>query len=381
LDDLKGIVMNDAEFAFAITSLRKSYISRYMAETLQRATEILHKKGGDSAFNILDKRLYDLKLNTLDTNYMSLTDLRKVDDLIDYLQDMRDHPEKYKGIPSGWHVLDSLTAGFQKQEYVLIMAKSGSGKSMAMLNWANHAQKLGYNVVYVSLEMPEKVIRMRLLSLESSIPFLNIKTQNLTAEQLQRQEATLRNEVATRTGAFYVMDVPRCTVGLIEAQLRQLSQTMPIDIVFIDYLALLKPEVHIRNSSGLETVYAISNDLHDLARTMKITVVSANQITTEGMKKKSSDDLEIEDAAISRRAVDPVDILVGLIWNKANPNEMGISIPKCRGGRIQSAKLFCNLDVCKITNITEGNDPNLNTTSESIKPPDEKEFEDLSDVE
>jgi hypothetical protein len=154
---------------------------------------------------------------------------------------------------------------------------------------------------------------------------------------------------------------------------------MPIDIVFIDYLALLKPEVHIRNSSGWETVYAISNDLHDLARTMKLTVVSANQITTEGMKKKADDDLEIEDAAISRRAVDPVDILVGLIWNKANPEEMGISIPKCRGGRIQSAKLFCNLDTCRITNISESNDLNLDTPSGSIKPPDAKDFGDLED--
>jgi replicative DNA helicase len=154
---------------------------------------------------------------------------------------------------------------------------------------------------------------------------------------------------------------------------------MPIDIVFIDYLALLKPEVNIRNSSGWEVVYAISNDLHDLARTMKLTVVSANQITTEGMKKKADDDLEIEDAAISRRAVDPVDILVGLIWNKANPAEMGISVPKCRGGRIQSAKLACDLDICRITNISENNNPDSDTSSDIIKPPSLEDFGGITD--
>ena len=59
---------------------------------------------------------------------------------------------------------------------------------MSLLNWANHAWKLGYNVVYVSIEMPKLVIQQRLLSLESEIPFINIKTQNLTVEQLRKQE-------------------------------------------------------------------------------------------------------------------------------------------------------------------------------------------------
>ena len=370
VDALRSISCNDAEFAYALTSLKKSFITRSVVDILTGVTQTLESKGGVQALNILDKKLYDLKLDTSYSSSMSVIDVRKVDDLLDYFRDLREHPDKYRGIPSGWSVLDGLTAGFQKGEYILLIAKSGSGKSMGMLNWANNAWKLGYNTIYVSIEMPQIAIRQRQLSLESEIPFINIKTQNLTVDQLRKQEFILKNEIATRSGAFYVVDVPKCTVGLIEAQLRQLQQSIPIDIVFVDYLGLLKPESHVKGTQGWEKAAAISNDLRDLARTMKIPVIAAHQVTTEGMKKTAQDDLELEDIAISRRIADPADIVVGLIWDKMNPNEMKVCVPKCRGGMISSAKLHCNLDVCKISDMP-------NVIDATLSPPPTEELKEL----
>lgn len=348
IDKLKKLSVNDAEFAFAMRSVKEAYVAKEISTILVSTSGILESKGGHKAFKALDKKLYDLKLTTIDSNYLEVIDSRKVDDLLNHFKEMRENPEKFRGIPSGWKVLDDLTGGFMPAEYVLLIAKSGSGKSMALINWANHASKIGYNVVYVSLEMPQLVIRERVLSLESEIPFIDIKTQNLTAEQLNRQDYVLKNDIANRNGEFFIIDVPKCTIGLIEAQLRQLQQNMRIDVIFIDYLGLLKPEAYSQGKSGWEQVSEISNDMRELARTMKIPVISAAQVNAEGMKKRSDDDLEIEDIALSKRIADPASLIVGLIWDKTNPNEMRMSVPKCRNGRIQSARLWCDLDRCAI---------------------------------
>ena len=121
LDSLREYTPNDAEFAFALQSVKKAYVARCVSDILQSTTETLNKKGGVSAFNKLDKKLYDLKLATIDSNYMSLTDVRQVDGLLSHLENMRNNPDQFRGINSGWSVLDNLTGGFQKGEYVLVI--------------------------------------------------------------------------------------------------------------------------------------------------------------------------------------------------------------------------------------------------------------------
>jgi replicative DNA helicase len=205
-------------------------------------------------------------------------------------------------------------------------------------------------------------IRLRKLSLESGLPYLSLKTQNLTADQLVTQEKVLREVIATHESAFHIVDISKCSVGFIEAQLRQLQQNMKIDMVVVDYLGLLKPEGYVTNKQGWEVYAAISNDLRELARTMKIVVVSAHQLTTDGMKKTAEDDIELEDIALSRRIADPAHTVVGLIWDKTNQNEMRLCVPKCRGGRISSVKISCDLNCCRISDPIAGvttNDGNL----------------------
>ena len=377
IEELRKKPVNTAEFAYALKEVKQAFLSRSIADALDDIGDVLEKKGGQKAFSALDKKLYDLKLNNVESNNIDIQEATEVGEFSNHLKDVREHPEKYKGIPSGWKALDNLTGGFHPAEYILVIAKSGSGKSMTLVNWANHASKLGYNVVYVSMEMPHRIIRLRLLALESGIPFMNLKMQTLTAEEVNKQEFVLRNEIATREGKLRIIDVPKCTVGLIEAQLRQLQQNLKIDVVFIDYLSLLKPEAHIKSRSGWEVASEISNNLRELARTLKIPVASAMQVNASGMGKTADDDLELEDIAISKRIADPADLVVGVIWDKSKDiHKMKLCVPKCRNGRIQSADLYCDLNLCKIEDMRIENIETVNGSVEATKAL-EKDLKDL----
>lgn len=345
-DDLRAIDVTNGEFGIALAAIKRAFMANAMSDIIMAGADALDKKGGQKSYEVIETKLYDLKVSTIESANIVVVDDRKDQDLKDLLQDVRDNPEKHKGMETGWTVLDQATNGFRPGECVLIVVKSGGGKSMSLLNWANHAQEFGHNIVYFTLEMSHWEIRMRKLSLVSGLPFKAIKTQIMTPEQFTTQEAALKS-MSERTAAFHVVDTPKCTVGFIEAQLRQLQQNMKIDAVFIDYLGLLKPEVQVANKQGWEIYASISNDLRELARSMKMVVVTAHQVTTDGGKKKFEDDIEIEDIALSRRIGDPMHTIVGLTWNKAN--EMNLSFPKCRGARIEKAKLWCDLNICKIS--------------------------------
>ena len=368
IDDLKKTKLNDAEFAFAMKSMKKAHISRQMSDMLSSATQKLYEKGGIEAFRSIDRKMYDLKVATVNSENLIVIDTREVDDIINRFTDMRENPDKYRGMPCGWNTLDALTSGFHPGEYILIVAPSGGGKSMGLINWANHAQKEGYNVAYFSFEMNHWEIRMRQLSCEAELPYLSLKTQQLNVEQVNKQEFILRNEIAQRQSMFHIIDIPKATVGFMEAQIRQLNKINKIDAVFIDYLGLIKPEVASRNRAGWEIAAGISEELRELARSLNIVVVTAQQVTTEGMKKTTADDLELGDIAISRRIADHAHTVVGLLWDKTNPHEMKLCVPKCRGGRIQSVKLWCDLDICKITDMNQEN-PN------TFVPPDNSDLE------
>lgn len=371
MDELCKLSVTDAEFSFGMDALRKAYVASCVSDILTRTSESLDKKGGYSAYKTLDKLLYDLKLNVADPNYLKIIDSREVTDILERYKDMRENPDKYKGMKVGWSQLDLYTGGFQPGEYVLIVAKSGGGKSMGLLNWADSFQTQGYNVVYVSLEMEHWEVRTRQLALNSGIPYINLKTQNLTVGDLQKMEDTLKNNIAKKPGAFHIIDTPKCTVGFIEAQIRQLQKNMKIDAIFVDYLGLIKPEVYLKGKQGWETLAGISNDLRELARTMKIMVCTAHQVTGDGMKKKADDDIELGDIALSKRVADPAHAVIGLLWDKTSPNDMKLCVPKCRGARVQSAKLWCDLNVCKISDLPEGS----LISDNDLQVPDAKDIE------
>jgi len=375
LDELSKISVNDAEFSFALKSVHKAFVASSVSNILIAGTQVLESKGGSDAYKTIDKMLYDLKASLISRSSFSIVDTRQTEDLVELLEDMRKNPDKYKGIPTGWTQLDEVTGGFRKGEYALIIANSGGGKSMSLLNWATHAQLEGYNIVYVTLELSTLDIRRRQLSLASGIPFIPLKKQMLTVEQLLKQEDVLKNDFPNRKGAFYILDVPACSAGFIEAQLRQLQQNMKIDAVFIDYLGLLKPEAHISYKQTWERLAAISNDLKELARSLQVVVVSAHQIDSEGMRKTIDEELELYNTAGCKRLSDPAQAVIGLIWDKkTNPNVMKMCVPKCTGGRIASTTLWCDLNVCKISDISS--EPLLDDSTLSV--PDEKELDEPS---
>jgi replicative DNA helicase len=143
------------------------------------------------------------------------------------------------GVKTDFNELDNITGGFQQGEFIVIAARPSMGKTALALNIAaNMAIKSEKSVGFFSIEMARYQIMMRLLD-SASLSIIEMKTR---ARRLWREKG--------------------------------------LDIVFVDYLQLIKVtgEQLRRNDSRAQEVAIISASLKELAKELQIPVVGLAQL-------------------------------------------------------------------------------------------------------
>ena len=82
------------------------------------------------------------------------------------------NPDQYKGIDSGLAPLDEKTLGFAPSQVIVFLAPSSGGKSVQLLNIADHAHRVvNKNIMYFSFEMSAWLCKLRHASLISEVDY------------------------------------------------------------------------------------------------------------------------------------------------------------------------------------------------------------------
>ena len=86
---------------------------------------------------------------------------------MDYFSDVEErylsYLQKIDKIPFQLDILNKITkGGVERKTLNLVMAGTNVGKSIFLVNMASQYVQLGYNVLYISLEMSEKVVGKRI---------------------------------------------------------------------------------------------------------------------------------------------------------------------------------------------------------------------------
>ena len=101
----------------------------------------------------------------------------------DVLEDMKLHPEKYKGMPTGIDELDELTGGLWKGELAFVFGRTGVGKSFFLLETALTAYRNVHRVLVISIEMNRLHWARRGDSRVSHIPYARFKKAELSDQE------------------------------------------------------------------------------------------------------------------------------------------------------------------------------------------------------
>lgn len=188
--------------------------------------------------------------------------------------------DKYKGIPSGFGMLDKYLTGLNKSDLILIGARPAMGKTSFALNLAqNISMNARKKCIVFSLEMTKEQLAERLLSSQAGVESQKLKTGELTNDEWVRlgNAAGQFNDVE-----LYLDDTSSITVPEIKSRIRRLKN---VDAIIIDYLGLISSAT--KKENRVQEVSEITRNLKMMAKDLNIPVICCAQLSrgTEGHGK------------------------------------------------------------------------------------------------
>ncbi len=233
----------------------------------------------------------------------------------DYLVDWEARYEIYHApktkIPFSLYMLNQVTdGGYEPATLNLVIAGTGTGKTIVMCNEAGHLLMNGKDVLYITLEMAPSKISER----------IDAKLMQKTIKQVKTidKEAFGRNISAIRsrtTGKLIVHQFPPRTITVrhIESLLNdlKLQKNFTPDVIFVDYLTLMNSYTYKGNSDNLYILgKLVAEELRGLAIRLNTAIFSASQTNRNGQNNADFDLNELgESHAISQTA----DFMFGII--------------------------------------------------------------------
>jgi len=175
----------------------------------------------------------------------------------------------YKGV-------DLLINGFRGGNFVIIAANTGMGKTVICLNLGVNIAKQNKKVLIISLEMGTDELLMRIISSETGIPIEQLINRNLTEENLNKYVKYIgSDDFANIQNFITIPNAKRLNISKIEEIVRKSKA----DIVFLDYLSLVKGD----NSkvSKYEEVTDISRRLKLLAIETDKPIIALQQLNRD----------------------------------------------------------------------------------------------------
>ena len=178
-------------------------------------------------------------------------------------------------ITTGWRRMDEIIkGGLGSSELGVVIAPTGSGKSMVLVHLATQALLQGKTVVYYTLELKDTVVGQRFDCCISEVAL---------HEHRQSKEEILR-KIEDIDGTLIIKEYPTksASVSTIKNHIEKLRKRgIEPDIVLVDYADLLRPpRVTGEKRHELEETY---ESLRGLAQTYEIPVWTASQTNRGGL--------------------------------------------------------------------------------------------------
>ena len=220
----------------------------------------------------------------------------------DYIDDSDDRYNFYhkveEKIPFDLEYFNKITkGGLPRKTLNIALAGTGVGKSLFMChvaaNWLNESK----NVLYITLEMAEEKIAMRI-----DANLLNISMDDITDLPKAIFDQKVAKLKSKAKGKLIIKEYPTAAAGAqhFRSLLNELAlkRDFKPDIIFIDYLNIctssrIKAGAYVNSYSYIKS---IAEELRGLAVEYNVPIVSATQTTRSGF---TSTDIGLEDTSES----------------------------------------------------------------------------------
>ncbi len=222
-----------------------------------------------------ESKLFKVSDKSLQTDMVKLEDI--LADSFDRIENLHKHKGALRGLKTGFHDLDKMTAGLQNSDLIIIGARPAMGKTTLATNLAFNAAT--YNkkgVLIFSMEMSKDQIVDRMLADASGIDSWNIRTGNLKDDDFARLTEAM-GEMAEID--LFIDDTPGMSVLQMRTRARRAVHDHGIGLIIIDYLQLMQGTSKRGNDNRVQEISEISRGLKLMARELNVPVIALSQLS------------------------------------------------------------------------------------------------------
>lgn len=267
---------------------------------------------------------------------------------------------------TGWKSVDEkLYGGLNKGEITIFAGQSGAGKSLFLQNLAVNWAMAGFNVVYLSLELSEKLCAMRIDAMHTGYETRDVM-RNIDDVHMKIRASQMKSK-----GSLRIKQLPNgCTSNDIRAFIKEyeIYSKLKVDAILVDYLDLMLP---MSKKISAENLFVkdkyVTEELRNLAVELQTVTVSASQLNRGSYEEIEFDPSHIA-GGISK--VNTADNVIG-IFTSAAMKEGGryqIQFMKTRSSSGVGSKvdLAFNNKSLRISDLEDGDDDAVQATSKNI---------------
>ncbi len=316
--DTAPVAVNAVHYARIIHN--KASLRRLIEKANAIVKKCFEEQGDvDEVIDFAESSVFEISEHKINPAFFSISQI--IDKNFETLEERQANKALVTGVSTGFSRLDTMTAGLQPSDLIILAARPSMGKTSLALNIArNAAIDADTAVAIFSLEMSKEQLSMRMLCSEA-----RIDSNRLRSGFFNRGDWDKLTDAGSllSDAPIFIDDSANISAIEIRAKARRLKMDKNIGLILIDYLQLMRGRSSAERRD-LE-ISEISRSLKGLAKELNIPIVALSQLNRKleerGDKRPMLSDLR-ESGALEQDADVVAFIYRDEVYNKEsnNPN-------------------------------------------------------------
>jgi replicative DNA helicase len=239
-----------------------------------------------------ERRLYELvEIGKINRGFLKFAEASKL--AVDLASKAYQRDGGISGLATGFKDLDTLLAGLQSSDLIIVAGRPAMGKTAFATNIAYHIASnysgrsrsdgtietvQGGIVGFFSLEMSADQLATRIISSEALVPSTKIRHGDINESEFSKLAAAAQD---MQLVPLYIDDTGGISVGQLSSRARRLKRQRGLDFLVIDYLQLLTGSTRRALENRVQEVTEITTSLKALAKELNIPILALSQLSRQ----------------------------------------------------------------------------------------------------
>ncbi|MDK2799600.1 MAG: replicative helicase [Clostridiales bacterium] len=311
IEDLKGINDKKADLLLSFKKVKEESLKRTLKGMARFTLDNIGEKEGSQVLQQVANKILSVDacsdIVQMDSNKFINSFMKHLDD--------RKKDNFTVGVNSGIQTLDKITGGFRYGVYSLVVGRPGHGKTSFLLSCFYNNIMNGEKPVFLSLEMTEEQVGIKLMSIATGIPTAKLENPKM----LSQEEEDIIKETAEklRKHKYSIVDFTSGVNVLEFGIILNKYVNLGYNVAYVDYIQLIKM-ANNRDPQTAGEFRSVYKNIREICKRVNakgnMAVIFAAQAGREGEKRPLDDRIpDMRDLEWSASLEQDAALIVGLM--------------------------------------------------------------------